>query len=117
MEGDQQCQLQITLIADFNPLPPYGGRLSGDYEAEGETAYFNPLPPYGGRHADRRAERCTHTISIHSLRMEGDQMPNGCFLTTRISIHSLRMEGDCFAVAAFIFIPVFQSTPSVWRET
>ena len=35
----------------------------------------------------------------------------------RISIHSLRMEGDGFASGASYGDMVFQSTPSVWRET
>ena len=33
-------------------------------------------------------------ISIHSLRMEGDSLPNYLIDTMLISIHSLRMEGD-----------------------
>ena len=79
-------------------------------------------------------------ISIHSLRVEGDQLvsflfprpqnfnplpPCGgrplrspiCKGACRISIHSLRVEGDrqrCFAGSS---VPGFQSTPSVWRET
>ena len=34
------------------------------------------------------------TISIHSLRMEGDGKPWGAKCIRKISIHSLRMEGD-----------------------
>ena len=34
------------------------------------------------------------TISIHSLRMEGDFVPREKFISNAISIHSLRMEGD-----------------------
>ena len=34
-----------------------------------------------------------------------------------ISIHSLRVEGDTVASAKLKFKGVFQSTPSVWRET
>ena len=33
-------------------------------------------------------------ISIHSLRMEGDILPIYMKITALISIHSLRMEGD-----------------------
>ena len=57
--------------------------------------HFNPLPPYGGRRADAEAE----------ARGEG------------ISIHSLRMEGDNSAVFRHAAQVIFQSTPSVWRET
>ena len=56
-------------------------------------------------------------ISIHSLRMEGD--PAGAVLpeNLHISIHSLRMEGDLFGSLRSTAAPVFQSTPSAWRET
>ena len=38
------------------------------------TKYFNPLPPHGGR-LDNVSDRLTSSgISIHSLRMEGDQL-------------------------------------------
>ena len=33
-------------------------------------------------------------ISIHSLRMEGDNEVTLAHVVTNISIHSLRMEGD-----------------------
>ena len=36
---------------------------------------------------------------------------------TIISIHSLRMEGDITDGIKRIFHPIFQSTPSAWRET
>ena len=56
-------------------------------------------------------------ISIHSLRMEGDN----CDIFTPplfiISIHSLRMEGDADCVIIESQSRTFQSTPSAWRET
>ena len=80
------------------------------------------------------------TISIHSLRVEGDLINAMHLNTSKISIHSLRVEGDWYAFVrlfvsglhfnplppcggrplfASIRVPhfVFQSTPSVWRET
>ena len=124
----------------FNPLPPHGGRLKGEYSffafpeisihslrMEGDTFVtllsifqksFQSTPS-----AWRETSTYKHTaeqsgISIHSLRMEGDRkaadprLP-GC----AISIHSLRMEGDM----ATSYVPsgtsLFQSTPSAWRET
>ena len=144
----------------FNPLPPCGGRqrYTGGLLA---AVDFNPLPPCGGRrdpvHAGLRggfqstpsvwretqlstSYQPQFNISIHSLRVEGDQLvsflfprqqnfnprPTGggrrlwsriCKGACRISIHSLRVEGDrqrCFAGSS---VPGFQSTPSVWRET
>ena len=79
-------------------------------------------------------------ISIHSLRMEGDDMrvlvfPPDCtfqstpsawretYLSPRrsqrgnISIHSLRMEGDAETCFSCLESGEFQSTPSAWRET
>ena len=102
--------------------------------------YFNPLPPHGGR---PYREGCSHgvcSISIHSLRMEGDVLlamictissyfnplpPHGgrpalmfCYCpSVRISIHSLRMEGDTCRIVRRIAVRTFQSTPSAWRET
>ena len=102
--------------------------------------YFNPLPPHGGRrfaHFDNKSNCC---ISIHSLRMEGDDyttlisMLTGGFQSTPsawretvrqrlfplskgISIHSLRMEGDPSINVLEPDFTSFQSTPSAWRET
>ena len=85
-------------------------------------------------------EKQKYNISIHSLRMEGDQLvkaiedkrkdfnplpPHGGRLNNvpdfsqsfPISIHSLRMEGDDGIAGNRILIQKFQSTPSAWRET
>ena len=82
----------------------------------------------------------TIQISIHSLRVEGDVYLYSDFsVTERISIHSLRVEGDNVVYENpcskddFNPLPpcggrlsrnkrrllekLFQSTPSVWRET
>ena len=78
-------------------------------------------------------------ISIHSLRMEGDDGISIHYGHKFISIHSLRMEGDrcgkSWGYAFLHFNPLpphggrllpmrsffisfrFQSTPSAWRET
>ena len=80
------------------------------------------------------------SISIHSLRREGDFRhrskccefrnfnplpPHGgrphfagfVIVTLDISIHSLRMEGDKNGYPQKKHISSFQSTPSAWRET
>ena len=56
-------------------------------------------------------------ISIHSLRMEGDIVTLTRLVQPEISIHSLRMEGDGSKLTAPRRKAIFQSTPSVWRET
>ena len=57
------------------------------------------------------------TISIHSLRVEGDNGRLRRLSTPPISIHSLRVEGDCRKYRNVSSLRLFQSTPSVWRET
>ena len=78
----------------FNPLPPHGGRRGNTGRRTG-IQYFNPLPPHGGRPAAEQTDICRQTISIHSLRMEGD--------------------GKSIPLIQVLYI--FQSTPSAWRET
>ena len=55
-------------------------------------------------------------ISIHTLRMEGDQVRGHTFDRHWISIHTLRMEGDAEEFQAYVW-DEFQSTPSAWRVT
>ena len=57
------------------------------------------------------------SISIHSLRVEGDGRELHDALGVKISIHSLRVEGDQVERADQLYRAPFQSTPSVWRET
>ena len=101
----------------FNPLPPHGGRPPEENPTPCNNDYFNPLPPHGGRPIREKKEVRQQTISIHSLRMEGDRITLKVDCQESISIHSLRMEGDntpyIFSKASF----AFQSTPSAWRET
>ena len=56
--------------------------------------HFNPLPPHGGRLVKPVKCEIIFTISIHSLRMEGDRVDPQNRWHPVISIHSLRMEGD-----------------------
>ena len=80
-------------------------------------SHFNPLPPHGGRLSHRHAYGILITISIHSLRMEGDPFPVLLPAGKDISIHSLRMEGDYTVTSSISPLVLFQSTPSAWRET
>ena len=95
--------------------------MEGDNEAlkaECKAVDFYPRPPHGGRLQDVHYLFGFHLISIHALRMEGDDdfvffhVSNHQFLSTpsawratfsafagftvqgSISIHALRMEGD-----------------------
>ena len=120
MEGDDaKHATRCLLICDFNPLPPHGGRpekfkeiydtrvalFQSTPSAWRETTYISPRENFSqsfqstpsawretGWGADMAAEK--QFISIHSLRMEGDQRLGKSPEPRNISIHSLRMEGD-----------------------
>ena len=49
--------------------------------------------------------------------MEGDGRVNLVICQKSISIHSLRMEGDAVVALTVVLCNPFQSTPSAWRET
>ena len=56
-------------------------------------------------------------ISIHALRVEGDDIIMDEIQNATISIHALRVEGDCGADKVVPGVAVFLSTPSGWRAT
>ena len=56
-------------------------------------------------------------ISIHTLRVEGDEGFYFLFPLYPISIHTLRVEGDGLRGGTCLRPFLFQSTPSVWRAT
>ncbi len=118
VEGDASVPILAHDCIYFNPLPPCGGRrLTGriedrkrdkfqstpsvwretmeSHESQMTRRHFNPLPPCGGRRDCERGSITLVSISIHSLRVEGD----------------LALQADIKASEEF------QSTPSVWRET
>ena len=57
------------------------------------------------------------SISIHTLRMEGDTGVIRQTISNIISIHTLRMEGDPTTSSRTLTGHRFQSTPSAWRVT
>ena len=72
MEGDVRNRRRNTRNLHFNPLPPHGGRRNVSANGKRNCIHFNPLPPHGGRHCVFQRFSLDFTISIHSLRMEGD---------------------------------------------
>ena len=70
-EGDAVTNLRYSLMRDFYPRPPWGGRRS--CLCNGKTWL---------------------RISIHALRGEGDAGPVRPWRRGYISIHALRGEGD-----------------------
>ena len=116
MEGDPNVETERDTLANFNPLPPYGGRQSA-VRRRFRRRDFNPLPPYGGRPGRSGGERQRNGISIHSLRMEGDNVCR-CLLPAELHFNPLPPYGGRpQGTDRSIMQREFQSTPSVWRET
>ena len=152
-----------THLSKFQSTPSVWRETTPSPEITDNGAHFNPLPPYGGRRYTAfewfrhwefqstpsvwRETRCSSTfakgvvsISIHSLRMEGDRMvlrqqkltrhfnPLPPYGGRRLRLG--RRQSPCHfnplppyggrplpsPFAAWEPVP-FQSTPSVWRET
>ena len=116
MEGDDTHSGKNRQKTYFNPLPPHGGRRISSYHS-GILRAFQSTPS-AWRETSLFSKHFTNVhISIHSLRMEGDTIPENDLASVVISIHSLRMEGDPIADNTFNVLETFQSTPSAWRET
>ena len=94
MEGDDKKNGGGLRVQNFNPLPPHGGRRNTAAHRHNQHR-FQSTPS---------AWRETTTVS---------QMP----WRKIISIHSLRMEGDQLEYTNWRKRKIFQSTPSAWRET
>ena len=107
----------ISYIGYFNPLPPHGGRprWSCSHRA---TPKFQSTPSAWRETSESAQEVRELGISIHSLRMEGDDSK---WRTVQMGIryfNPLPPHGGrriiCMKIMTFI---TFQSTPSAWRET
>ena len=94
MEGDQYTRATVNGNMNFNPLPPHGGRPIS-FATGSEMQSFQSTP------SAWRETICHVTVAC----------------TRRISIHSLRMEGDQYQIMFRYRQLLFQSTPSAWRET
>ena len=82
----------------FYPRPPGGGRPR-PAAAASRPPDFYPRPPGGGRRRSFRILAVLVGISIHALRVEGDQQAGEIVRIVLISIHALRVEGDRRACA------------------
>ena len=95
MEGDLQFFRCHTLQRHFNPLPPHGGRRLCGSSLDSCSRLFQSTPSAWRETLSWMYLLIFRFISIHSLRMEGDDsLPGFIILVSVISIHSLRMEGD-----------------------
>ena len=117
MEGDSSATYFPAWNINFNPLPPHGGRLHAKL-----YAYIVQLfqsTPSAWRETETIVVGRTDTKVFQSTPSAWRE--TNCFLCQcchiNISIHSLRMEGDESCGICFNHMQVFQSTPSAWRET
>ena len=137
--GGRRCCLAFSCsFLNFNPLPPCGGRPRMR-PARAASSPFQSTPSvwretlrYSMTHRGRAFQStpsvwrettdgtCTGVIcpiSIHSLRVEGD----GKRVLIRHASHHFNPLPPCGGRRSvehyFVCRTVFQSTPSVWRET
>ena len=95
MEGDKNTTNICNVTRAFQSTPSAWRETYANRFPVAIYTYFNPLPPHGGR---LELSSCY----VHKLH---------------ISIHSLRMEGDDDTTLRNVDETTFQSTPSAWRET
>ena len=95
MEGDVPLLPPHFNAFVFQSTPSAWRETSYRWRNVSAVSHFNPLPPHGGRPGNQPFFPFSFSISIHSLRMEGD-------------VFSVQISQNLYA---------FQSTPSAWRET
>ena len=71
-EGDSIANSSRSTARLFQSTPSVGRETLKVKIIEIKTSDFNPLPPWGGRLANTSNYYHNHQISIHSLRGEGD---------------------------------------------
>ena len=94
VEGDIKALIMSPSPGPFLSTPSGWRATSPRQGAQKPTRYFYPRPPGGGRQTGNVTGIHTHWISIHALRVEGDEDYAGNFGQAMISIHALRVEGD-----------------------
>ena len=101
---------------NFNPLPPCGGRQAAECPVMPSLRFQSTPSVWRETCSSPQAASASLFQSTPSAWRE---TAHRTFLSRplRISIHSLRVEGDDY-IQGFKFCPNrFQSTPSAWRET
>ena len=138
MEGDATFSPRGLTSGDFNPRPPWGGRLrnrtqetpsvgisihalrgEGDCIADfyfSTALYFNPRPPWGGRPRPRaKIKECTKFQSTPSV---GRATPLRKLTDKSSEFQSTPSVGRAtLTTVIFVTSSAFQSTPSVGRTT
>ena len=100
----------------FNPLPPYGGRRAEKLWQQ-TAGKFQSTPSVWRETKEetfwQMVQAFQSTPSVWRETFRHHRLGR----RRNISIHSLRMEGDDAILHKIADIALFQSTPSVWRET
>ena len=94
----------IVVLWHFNPLPPHGGRLH-NITSCAAPHHFNPLPPHGGRPCAPYHYLAAFQSFQSTPSAWRETVPDAHLHILRfISIHSLRMEGDdALCASALVF--------------
>ncbi len=103
-------------LSNFYPRPPGGGRRH-IVLVDGFGKLFLSTPSGWRATCKLQAFLNKMIISIHALRVEGDQFDYPVYIDLEISIHALRVEGDWRVRSSTTRRLLFLSTPSGWRAT
>ena len=101
----------------FNPLPPYGGRPWIEMPTCTHLSKFQSTPSVWRETLVIRSTWKEKVFQSTPSVWRETCFPRSFHFRIWISIHSLRMEGDQNAHCHTVLVHLFQSTPSVWRET
>ena len=95
VEGDYARRTSSSLKRLFLSTPSVWRATGLVYHHASATCNFYPRPPCGGRLVGGLTCPKSRMISIHALRVEGDDdRVSGGVPVVDISIHALRVEGD-----------------------
>ena len=93
-EGDFCSFSGSSLLSNFYPRPPRGGRPLAAFRLPAPTSYFYPRPPRGGRRTP--CPRLRHSPNFYPRPPRGGRpaVASISAFAFSISIHALREEGD-----------------------
>ena len=114
--GRPGCADGLLCRGDFNPLPPCGGRQLQNRQSVVIHEFQSTPSVWRETCADLIQRSAKQFQSTPSVWRETGENHAVCIVYS-ISIHSLRVEGDHAAALQCGIFARFQSTPSVWRET
>ena len=115
-EGDIPIATFRNDDSNFNPRPPWGGRLP-KYTSFCILSIFQSTPSVGRATPAVDVQKIKHGISIHALRGEGDKRRAMPVAWTLYFNPRPPWGGRRYATRQVKSLLIFQSTPSVGRAT